>query len=36
MWQSAGMSYFAFACIGPAFFAIGAMIFAALTEDRDH
>jgi hypothetical protein len=31
------MEFFAFACIGPAFFVIGAMIFAALqNEDRDH
>jgi hypothetical protein len=30
------MSYFAFAVIGPAFFVIGAMIFAALQRDEDH
>jgi hypothetical protein len=30
------MFYFAFACLGPAIFAIGAMVFAALNQDRDH
>jgi hypothetical protein len=29
------MAFFVFACAGSAFFVIGAMIFAALTEDRD-
>jgi hypothetical protein len=30
------MEFFAFACFGTAFFAIGAMIFAALNRDDDH
>ena len=29
------MEFFAFAVFGSAFFAIGAMIFAAVTRDRD-
>jgi hypothetical protein len=30
------MEFLAFACLGSALFAIGAMVFAALTEDKDH
>jgi hypothetical protein len=30
------MGFFVFAVVGPAFFVIGAMIFSALTQDRDH
>jgi hypothetical protein len=30
------MEFFAFAAFGSAFFAFGAMIFAALTQDKDH
>jgi len=30
------MEFFAFAVIGPAFFVIGAMVFAALHQDKDH
>jgi hypothetical protein len=29
------MEFFAFACFGAAFFAIGAMVFAAITKDSD-
>ena len=29
------MEFFAFACFGSAFFAIGAMIFTAITSDKD-
>lgn len=29
------MEFFAFAVFGSAFFAIGAMVFSALTQDRD-
>ena len=29
------MEFFAFACFGAAFFAFGAMIFAAVTRDHD-
>jgi hypothetical protein len=29
------MEFFAFACFGTAFLAIGAMIFSAITRDRD-
>jgi hypothetical protein len=29
------MGFFVFAIVGPALFAIGAMVFAALTRDQD-
>jgi hypothetical protein len=30
------MSFLLFAVVGPAFFVIGAMVFAALHQDKDH